>query len=425
MIDAAIFQVTKSVTKQWTKQRKAEERGRRPRSSRAYVYSSRVNFTDIAARIIPDAYKHGSGDGRYPVKKRQMYYAARDQFREMTGRPIDADYFCQSIMRKYLNTHPETARWKIVADARGHLIIPNAGRKLAIPLGVLEVEEHLRTADSNDASHVDAELPTEWPSLAGGQRYQAVIFIEKEGFGELMEAARIAERFQVAILSGKGQSTEAPRLFVDQVCYVGSGVPLFTLTDFDKFGFVIRERLTTENRLIDDDMVLYRFENKIDVTDLGLRLDDVRKWDLEWAAETAPCTGKSTCKCFQCQPLAKSEYGITDEEYDFLYSGKRVELNALTSPQFVEYIETKLKEHGIREDWAPADDDVIERAYRRALVVAHVNHATEEAAAEAIEATENIESPQNLRKRLQAVIEKSKNPWDQAIYRLAEEALNR
>ena len=68
MIDASdILGVTKAVTKEWTSQRKAEERGNRSRSSRAYVYSDRVNFTDVADGILPDAYMHASGGGKYTV----------------------------------------------------------------------------------------------------------------------------------------------------------------------------------------------------------------------------------------------------------------------------------------------------------------------------------------------------------------------
>ncbi len=65
-----IFSVTKSVTKEWTKQRKAEERGRRSRYSRAYIYSDRVSFTDVAHAIRPDASAHASGNGQYTVSKR-------------------------------------------------------------------------------------------------------------------------------------------------------------------------------------------------------------------------------------------------------------------------------------------------------------------------------------------------------------------
>ena len=65
-----LLNVVGKVTKKWSKQRKAEERGSRSVGSRMYVYSDRVNFTDVVSRIMPGAYKHASGDGRYSVSKR-------------------------------------------------------------------------------------------------------------------------------------------------------------------------------------------------------------------------------------------------------------------------------------------------------------------------------------------------------------------
>src|SRR4051812_47578367 len=122
------------VTKEWTKQRKAEERGRRSRYSRAYVYSDRVNFTEVAHEILPRGYAHASGDGKYTVDKRQFYYAVRDEFLETTGRQITADYFSQNLLVKYMNQNlRETASWKVTASPRGTLTIPNTGEDTRIP----------------------------------------------------------------------------------------------------------------------------------------------------------------------------------------------------------------------------------------------------------------------------------------------------
>jgi hypothetical protein len=85
---ADIRGVVESVTRKWTKQRKAEERGRRTRDSRRYVYSHRVCFTDVAERILPGAYLRASGNGHYTVSKRQFFYSCRNSFREMTGRVL-------------------------------------------------------------------------------------------------------------------------------------------------------------------------------------------------------------------------------------------------------------------------------------------------------------------------------------------------
>jgi len=95
-----IQRVTTKVTKKWTKQRTAEERGRRSRSSRMYVYSDRVCFTDVAGDILEKGYQHASGNGRFTVDVRQFYYSCRKAFKEKTGNEIDAKYFSQNLIVK-------------------------------------------------------------------------------------------------------------------------------------------------------------------------------------------------------------------------------------------------------------------------------------------------------------------------------------
>jgi hypothetical protein len=403
-----ILSVTKSVTKLWTKQRKAEERGRRSRHSRAYIYSDRVNFTDVAHDILPGAYAHASGNGRYTVAKRQLYYASREEFREQTGRDMEYGYFAGTLLVQYMNRHPETESWKVTADPRGTLTIPNCGHEKRIPCGTLQMEKHLQAASrSCDPFDFDAKLRIEWPSLAAGQRYQAVLYIEKEGFEPLIQEAKIAERFDLAIISNKGMSVVAARRYVDKVCRVHGGVPLFVVHDFDKSGFEISQRLTRVSDWAEDnDRVTYRFKNQINVTDLGLKLTDVQEYGL--ADEQCDFNGH----------FARDSI-CTDDEKGFLRSGRRVELNAFTSPQFVEWLENKLTEQGLGKRLIP-DDDVLADAYRRALAVAETNIAIEQASETAIENAESAKVPKTLRRMLKKQMKGSMEAWDTALYAIAK-----
>lgn len=408
-----ILKVTKSVTKKWTKQRKAEERSRRSVGCRMYTFSDRVNFTDLVHKILPKAYAHASGDGLYSVAKRQLYYACREDFRGYTGRPLGYPYFANTLLTQYLNRNPEATRsWKITADPRGTLIIPNAGHDVRIPCGTLQIEEHLLEAsEAIDATSVCEGIKTRWPSLQAGQRYQGVLYIEKEGFGPVLSEARIAERFDLAILSCKGQSVVAARVFVDKVCAMGRGVPLFVVHDFDKAGFEISQRLT---RVSDwarySDRVTYEFENEINVTDLGLRLEDVEKYDLDH--EEVEFKGR----------FARDSI-CTKAEKEYLISDRRVELNAFTSPQLIEWLESKLTEHGLQERLVP-EDKVLEDAYRRAVIVASLNEALEDAEDAAIELAKSVKIPADLRGQLreemQCVTQQSMS-WDQVLYELVLE----
>lgn len=408
MMDSSdLMDAVTSVTKEWTKQRKAEERGRRSSRSRKYVYSNRVNFTDVAARILPAAYQHASGDGQYPVAKRQLYYASREKFRERTMREITYDYFA-NLLTKFINQNPDaTSDWRITADPRGTLIIPNASTEVKIPCGTIQIDDHLQDA-SRDSTLINAtNIPVEYPSLKAGVRYQGVLYIEKEGFGPILEQARIAERFHVAILSNKGQSVTAGRKFVDHVCYVGGGVPLFIVHDFDKAGFEISQNLTrVSDAAQEGERVTYHFQNEINAFDLGLRLRDIEEYELEH--ET--CTFKG---------YFPPDTICTPEEQEFLKSGRRVELNAFTSPQLIKWLETRLSER-LSQSFVPNSDETLDRAYRRAVCIQRINSAIETARKSAIRESEAVDIPGDLKAQVREIVEHEGIPWDKAIYRLID-----
>ncbi len=119
-------------------------------------------------------------------------------------------------------------------------------------------------------------------------------------------------------------------MYVDHVCRKLGSVQLFVAHDFDKSGFEISQRLTTvSDHARDNDLVKYEFLNEINVTDLGLRLEDVEHYGLR--SEKVRFKGN-----FASDSIA------TAKEQEFLRSRRRVELNAFTAPQFIEWIERKL-----------------------------------------------------------------------------------
>lgn len=414
---SVIRNVAKQVTKPWTRQRKAEDRLIRSLSSRqsAFHCSGRTSSLEILREYLPKAYLHASGDGAFPVSKRQLYYAVRDKYKQWTGRELSADHFSNNLLVQYINRYPnETSNWKVTADPRGTLTIPNAQYDVRIPCGTLAIENHLAAANGSiDVLSIDGIVPSTWPSHRHGQRYQAVLYIEKEGFEPLLQDAAIAELYDLAILSCKGQSVVAARRFVDEVCRVDGGVPLFVVHDFDKAGFEISQRLTTVSHWAEEnDRVAYRFQNKINVTDLGLRLRDVEHYKL--GTESVEFKGG-----FAPDSIA------TAAERKFLRSNRRVELNAFTSPQFIEWLKSALEQHGLAQRLIPVDD-VLNDAYRRALAVARINEVMATTIEEATTWAGSARIPTTLRDHLLKAMKRAPGQaWDRVLYRLAEEAAER
>jgi hypothetical protein len=402
-----ITKLVKSVTKQWTKQRKSEERNSRARYRRDYIYSDRINFTEIANRILPGAYKKASGEGRYTVSQRQMYYASREEFQRITGREITSQYFTATILRRYLNQN--AVDWKITADPRGTLSIPNTEKDTRIPCGTIAIDEYLESIDGDvQTSLGDLVLDERWPFLAPAHRYQAVLYIEKEGFEPVLKEAQIAEKFDLAILSCKGQSVAAARKFVDHVCAVNGGIPLFTVHDFDEAGFQIAHCLTNESlAAAEQDRVAYHFKNKIQVVDFGLRLDDIKRYNLQSE---------------KFKPRKLYLENATREEVAFLRSGRRVELNAFTAPEFVEWLEAKLRDH-LPSRLVPKES-IVHDAYRRAIGVAFVNSRLRELIQQGRDLAKTADIDDEILDRLSDLVKSENLQWDLALYEIAKDAID-
>src|SRR5262249_53914601 len=152
--------------------------------------------------------------------------------------------------------------------------------------------------------------------------------IEKEGFDQLFKAARIAEKFDLAIMSTKGMSVTAARTLVDEMCN-DHDIPLLLLHDFDKSGFSIAGTLQRDTRR-------YEFQHNITVIDLGLSLEDVEAMALASEHQFYP-KGDKTAMIANLRENGASEAEITFmfRDFDKLRSTRRVELNAMTSPQFI------------------------------------------------------------------------------------------
>lgn len=262
-----IIGIVREGTKKWTQVRKTEERSP---SSQRYRHSRMtrergVSVKQAAAQILPEAYAKVSGNGKLPANARQLMYAARGHIQKVTGQELNANYFTQTLLPDYLT---ETGViWDVAYDARGHFNEPHGG--LGFGIGTLEVRSYLK--GFHDPSLVEADVNQAKVDTSGPSgNFGAVLFIEKEGFSELLKAAKITERFDIAIMSTKGMSVVAARALADEMCH-DHDIPLLLLHDFDKSGFSIAGTLQRDTRR-------YEFQNSIMTFDLGLGLDELLRW---------------------------------------------------------------------------------------------------------------------------------------------------
>ena len=150
----------------------------------------------------------------------------------------------------------------------------------------------------------------------------------------------------------------------------------------------------------------YQFSRDFEVIDLGFRLEDVGVLERE---------GRGELKISD-EYLEKA--GAKPEEIKFLQTS-RVELNAMTSMQFIEFIERKLKKHKIGKIIPRAD--LLRQTFSRYAV----SHAVKTAfikSRPAIEAKAKVAKiPRNLKQQVEEALKQhDEMPWHQAVRSLID-----
>lgn len=409
MNGTTIVKSISTVTKAWAKQREAEEKRAAQRENRN-ARLNRVRHQSVksaAEEFIDPAFRAASSEGTLRVEVRQIFYNARPPIQERTHKPLSDQYFIQTLLVDYMKRHPETEEWDVIFDSRGHLTEPHTDR--VVPLGTLEVRDYLdKIRNPSDEDVLEALLPQTrtFPTIGPRNRYSALLFIEKEGFSPLFQQVKLAERYDIGLLSTKGMSVTACRNLIDELAADGAGIPLFVLHDFDKSGFSILGTLKRSTPR-------YEFRNVVEVVDFGVRLSDVKQYrlvseDVHYKSEKADAKRR--------QNLALN--GATPEEIDFICGdgrvGQRVELNAFNSGDFVEWIEGKLEEHGVRK--VIPGVACIERAYRRALMIELLRREMAKMEKGTRAQAEAARVPRGLSKLIaRRMREQPELPWDQIV----------
>ncbi len=403
-IAATIVDLVRSGTKRWCDQRKAEERHERTKANRddrlIHFKVHKATIKDVAYEVMRRAYMAASTNGTLPANARQIYYAARGEILERTGKDnLDSQYFCQTLLVDYVR---ETGvDWDIIWDDRGHFTEPHT--KHMFGLGTLNVRKYL--------AKIGAPCFIR-PSFGGGGvdtrgpdgRFGAVLFIEKEGFMPLFERVHLAERHDIAIMSTKGMSVTAARILVDKMCGRYK-IPVYVLHDFDVSGFSIFGTLRGNTDR-------YTFNNAIKVVDLGLRLTDVEALGLQSEQVSLGNTDRHKIR----RRLERN--GATAAEVESLLTERRVELNAMTSRELVDFVERKLRENGVMK--IVPDQKRLATAYR----LFHRNERLQKVVDATIKASteDDIAVPDDLAERVKGRLSDTSMSWDEVIARIATTA---
>ena len=129
-------------------------------SQREAAKRDKVTIKQAVWSVMKRAYMLASDDGRLPANMRQIMYACRPLVLKMTGGKCwkKSSFFTQNLLPGYMAEHEaETARWDVVADARGHFMEPHSQESIGI--GTLDVRGYLASWTESDDVGTDVEPP--------------------------------------------------------------------------------------------------------------------------------------------------------------------------------------------------------------------------------------------------------------------------
>ena len=409
-IASDLQRLVKLVTARFTKAKRQSDRNDRMQARDLEELRTAHKVKPMAVKtaawqVMEQAYLKASNNGTLPANARQMMYAARPLIIELTGKAApwkNSATFTQGLLPDYMEAHPDQcAHWDVVFDDRGHFAEPHTNHRIGV--GTLAVRGYIRGWHQNIATDLAPSMPVQLKTTGPALRYRFALFVEKEGFNPLLERAGIVERYDLALLSTKGMSVTAARQLVERLSE--EGVTTLVLHDFDRAGFTICHTLQNDTRR-------YRFKTAPMVIDLGLRLADVEAMNLD--SEAVDYSGDADPRPGLIErgaTTAEAAYLVTGKK-DERWTGRRVELNAMDARQFLDWLEAKLQEQGVKK-FIPDDAEAIKTAWRRAWRINKLNEAIAKAAEHL---PEPPEPPDDLAEQIRArLAEHPAMRWDAAL----------
>jgi hypothetical protein len=307
LIGDAIFNAIKPLYKEG-------EKAKRARSTRRYYYvpEPKVSQKEIVFSVLPRAIERAGA----LFSARDLYYATRPLAYAHSewedGRELKYPYFSQTLLTEYQERYGAIpGLWR---DPRGQLHEPHTGTSLA--LGTREVASY------------------QFPEYS----FDKILYVEKEGEWPKLQAARIAERYDMAIATSKGYPVEAVRELFAQA--EGGDYQLFVFHDADIDGYEIARVMREATQRMPD--------HHVDVVDIRLTIEDAVAEGLE---------PKPYSRQKGIPWTLRRRLSLLERKYFRGKSGDRFELNAiLPDTARIEYIERKLEENGVRGKVIPPEE---------------------------------------------------------------------
>ncbi|WP_345822906.1 hypothetical protein ABC766_32025 (plasmid) [Methylobacterium fujisawaense] len=277
-------------------------RGAMPRQPSAVAAGT--THKDIILRNLDAAVAKASGDGQYRFNQRQLFYVLRPIVIGVTGKEPSWENFCKIVTDYEAENEDIPGMYR---DPRGTLYHPHLGQDIS--LGTLAVEQYER------------------PAWTFGQ----ILYLEKEGFFEALKAARWPERHDCALVTSKGFTTRAVRDLLDLLGEGEEPIRVFCVHDADAFGTMIFQTLLHETKA--------RGARRVEVINLGL--DPWEALGMGLSPENVEASDRSKAVADYVQARQDGP------RWTNWLQTQRVELNEMTTPQLIAWLDGKMQAYGV------------------------------------------------------------------------------
>ncbi|MCV2876775.1 hypothetical protein OE810_10985 [Rhodobacteraceae bacterium XHP0102] len=374
--------------------------GKKAQKAKRRSKSKKLTIKKAVEILLPEAYQRVSENGKYWANARQLMYAMRPDILRL----CKIDSFSDTIVTQDYLPLFRQAGWKIAYDKRGALEEPHTGA--TVGLGTIEINDYQgRASKISLESFVPSQ--TIFSGMPAERRFNKLLWVEKEGFNQLIRESGLLERHDMAMASSKGLPVVAARELIDYLAGAVEGFQLYILADFDINGHVLADSLV-------NDRTRYQFKHDIQVKLLGVNWEQAQRLHSQGKSEPVSIKNKDLNKTVELL----TSYGVESQAINFLLgrdswddqfseTPMRVELNAFTSRELLDLIENGVKGSKL----IPKDlGDLYAEASIRKQVAAFEREVRQNAVPK---------PPYGLRSQLSQMLEDDPSlSWDEALAKL-------
>ncbi len=322
---------------------------RSQRESRVRPEPTRKDKSQSKKALMFEYFMEGAriatGDYKYVTKARQVFYAIRKIVSNEHNITLNGkgDYgtLTQTIITEMFDVHPELEKW-IHFERRGFYHDVETGAEIVMNTECVSNFISTLTGRNRCSSFVTNGIYTQSKhrlDFPYELAVSSVLFIEKQGFVEVFKKSGILDELNLGLISSQGFGTRAIKTLMQD--FITMGIKVYALTDCDIPGQIIGNRLTGGSKT---------FKETLDINVIGLSYDDILALDKIKDAEEYTNTMSYVNVLEVMNPEERAFF--LKEKRNFggkdVFKYRRVELNALTMPELLDFIRAKIPKRQLR-----------------------------------------------------------------------------